>query len=62
MTITFPTRPRSNTWTVRQNICFARGAWRFAENTQAGLETSAGCTSYRLERKRQLQRQRGPLR
>jgi hypothetical protein len=26
----------------------ARGAWRFAENTQAGLETSAGLTSYTL--------------
>jgi hypothetical protein len=26
---------------------FARGAWRFAENTQAGMETSASYTSYR---------------
>jgi uncharacterized protein YaiE (UPF0345 family) len=27
---------------------FARGAWRFAENTQAGLETSASLTTYTL--------------
>ncbi len=27
---------------------FARGAWRFAENTQAGLEASASLTSYQI--------------